>query len=232
MEEIKTLLCCISAICFLAMSTQSLRLYGKSKVIPALSFAVFYAAFAILSSISAVLLYKSGVYIQSWLIIGYFVALGVMHLSCLQLATYTTIRNRFASLCFFAVGSLSVVLEVVVYSSRIDKAFFAQTTQTQFSPSLLLASFIPLLVIVFTTVMILRQITELISQPLASFRLVLIALSIVALGVVTLSGALQQRSIFVYTAFVFILALVATLLILTSLLTPIGGRSNVERPIY
>lgn len=232
MKEIQTILCCISGVCLLAMSIQSLRLYLKSKVVPALSFAVFYAAFAILSSISAVLLYKSGAYTQSWLIIGYFVALGVMHLSCLQLATYTTIRNRFASLAFFVLGSLAVVVEVIAYSSRVDKVFFAQTTQTQFSPSLLLASSVPLLVIVFTTVMILRQITEVISQPLASFRLVLIALSIVALGVVTLSGALQQRSIFVYTAFVFILALVAAVLALTSLLTPIGSRTNVERPIY
>lgn len=214
------------------MSIQSLRLYSKSKVIPALSFTVFYLAFAILSSFGAVLLYKSGVYTQSWLITGYFVALGVMHLACLQLATYTTVRNRFVSLAFLVVGSLAVVVEVIAYSSRIDKAFFAQTTQTQFSLTLLLTSLIPLLVVVFTAVMVLRQITELISQPLASFRLVLIALSIVALGAVTLSGALQQRSIFVYTAFVLILALVAVVLALTSLLTPIGGRSNVERPIY
>ncbi len=232
MKEIETILCCIAGVCFLAMTLQSLRLYLKSKVIPALSFAVFYAPFAVLSSISAVLLYSAGVYTQDWLIIGYFVALGVMHLSCLQLATYTTIRNRFASLAFFMVGSLAVVLEVIAYSSRVDKVFFAQNTQTQFSSTLLLASFVPLLVIVFTTVMILRQITEITSQPLASFRLALISLSIIALGAVTLFGAIQLSSVFIYTVFDFMLALIAMLLILTSLLTPIGGRTDVEHPIY
>ena len=216
----------------MVLSIQSVRLYRKTRVRPALLFAAFYFFYALLSLVSALVLLKSGVYAEGYLYILYVVSLAAIQLICTQLVAYTTIRNKLASLLFLLMGVVSVCIAALVYIPRVGEEFFKLPLQSGPPAIVFVLSVLPLLITLSAVFVTVRQIKEIAGQPLAAFRLVLISLSIASVALLTLIGSLQLRSAYVYTLFDLILALLAVILMLSSLLTPIGGKKEVERSIY
>jgi len=119
---------------------------------------------------------------------------------------------------------------VLAYKSYGPEFFTANNTTDYAVGTLVLAGIISVFVISLMILM-LRQFVQVLAQPLAAVRLLLMSITVVLVGLILLGDSLTGTTMLINTVVLYILTLVTILLALTSLLTPIQTKQS-HRALY
>lgn len=232
MTEIRSILSVVTSIAMLLLGVQSLRLFLHSKVKSSLIFSAFYTLFGLLSLLAALLMYRSGQHTNHNLLVSYFLLLAGIHVIGLYLLAYSTVQGRIKTATFISLGLVLIFVLALSSAHTIGKDFFLANDHLQLNIMNTVVAAGPVLILCALAFISVRRIGEISDQPLPTIRLICISLTVIAAAAITIFDAAYSRSLYTNTLFCYIICMLSVVLVLLSLLTPVGNRSSVQRAIY